>query len=504
MTLKSWRHWGIAARLLVIAVLPTTVMFVAVTLALYLTAQSEVRRDVASRGQLIATALAQSSQYGLVSGNVAYLRTTLRHVREADASIACVDILDPGQRTVVSECLAGPILEPQVIEVPVQLETLPAVDLFDADAGLGASPEPEPEPSAAPDFANAPAGQAPALRTIGRVRVTMTPAPILRNKQQAWLWASALVLGVAVMSCLIGLQLAQRLRHTLASVMAALRDVRRGRFDVQLSTDSHGELGELQRTIVQMAGTLGQARHDLEQQVAMRTLALQRAVDRVRQADAEKRRLIVHSNAVVEEERRRIALEIHDHLGAALISVRLEASALLAKAESTHDEDMARSARRIAGTTESLYGITRNIVKSLRPEVIDTLGLRVAVEELVGNMDQVHPACRFSCLASDDLPDLRGEQAMPAYRVTQEALTNVAKHAGATLVQVSLALTPDRQHLRLVIDDNGSGFEVGAVRRTGIGLIGMRERVAAAGGEMIIDSTPGHGTRVEVTLPLEG
>lgn len=491
---RNWGSWGIAVRLLAIAVLPAAVMFVAVTVALYVISQGDVRRDVAERGRLIATALAQSSQYGLVSGNAGYLRTTLHNLREADASIACIDIINGQRKPVVSDCLQGQAQASadHAYEVPVHIESLPEVDLFEPAAPPATAAQ---EPRRAE-----PAGH---LRIVGYVRVSMSPAPILQAKRRAWLAASGLVLVAAVLSCWVGLRLARRLRDTLLQVMSALRTIRQGRFGVQLNIDHQGELGELQRTIMAMAGTLQAARDELEQKVALRTQELQEAVDLVKEADAEKRRLIVHSNALVEEDRRRVALEIHDHLCAALISVRLEAAALAAKAEALGDADMLRGAKRIAETTEALYANSRNIVKSLRPELIDTLGLSGALEELVRSYDKIHPACRFAFNVDPALPDLRGEQAIPAYRVTQEALTNIVKHSGATQASVGLALTPSRQHLRIVIDDNGRGFDTRQSKRAGLGLIGMRERVAAAGGEIDFQSAPGQGSRVVVTLPLK-
>ena len=479
MKRRFGQNWGIAARLLAIVVLPASLMFTAVVVTLYVSAQRDVRRDVASRGQLVATALAQSSQYGLMSGNAAYLRTTLRHLLEADPSIACIDIADVKGVPLVSDCQAARPREVSMFEVPVRVESLPDLDVFDALPP-----------------------QNKVMRTVGQVRVTMSPAPIFAAKQRALLVAFALVLVAAVASCLIGLRLARRLRRTLGSVMAALRDIRQGRFDVQLATDHEGELGELQRTIVQMAGTLDASRHDLEQQVAKRTQQLQEAVDLARQADADKRRLIVRSNALVEEERRRIALDLHDHLGAALISVRLEASALVARARACGDAEMQGDAARIAAAAQSIYATTRDIVKRLRPEVIDTLGLAGAVEELVRHADQVHPVARFTFQAEPGFPDVRGELAMPAYRVAQEALNNIAKHSDATLTSVTLSALPQTGHLRMVIHDNGRGFEPQSPRSTGIGLIGMRERVAAVGGELRITSAPGQGTTVCVTLPL--
>lgn len=484
---RFWQSWGIAARLLAIVVLPASIMFMAVTATLYFSARSDVRRDVADRGRLIATALAQSSQYGLVSGNVGYLRTTLRNMLEADPSIACIDITDGKHQAVLSDCQDNKPSDANAFEMPIQLEPTPSVDLFDPVSG-------------APPAAQAP--PRPPSRTIGHVRVTMSPAPIFQAKQRALALAFGLVLVAGVLSCLVGFKLARRLRGTLEAVMQALRTIRQGEFNVQLDAGHVGELGELQRTILQMADTLRQARADLEQQVATRTRELQKAVTHARQADAEKRRLIVHSNAAVEEERKRIAVDIHDHLGGSLISVRLEASALAARAKSQGDADMEREAKRIAATADAIYATTRNIVKSLRPEIIDTLGLSGAIEELVRNVNQVPSTLYVTFDPADDLPDLRGKQAMQVYRLAQEALTNIVKHAGATEASVTLSLAPDPQHLRIVIHDNGKGFDPHAPDHEGIGLIGMRERMAAVGGELSINSSPGQGTNVQATLPL--
>jgi two-component system sensor histidine kinase UhpB len=483
--MRRLQNWGIAARLLAIIVLPASIMFIAVTVTIYITTLSDVRRDVADRGRLIATALAQSSQYGLVSGNIGYLRLTLRDLLKADPGIACIEIQDGDGRPVLADCRDRHPRYGSTHALPIQLTATPSLELFD----------PGSLPPVAQETAPAPA------RTIGHVRVTMSSAPILKAKQEDLLLAFALVLGAAVLSGLVGLQLARRLRHTLGVVMSALRSIRQGRFDVRLDTSQAGELGELQRTIVQMAETLHSARHELEQQVATRTRELQQAVKRVRQADDEKRRLITHSNAAVEDERKRIAVDIHDHLGAALISVRLEASAMAARARSMGDADLERDARHIASTAEGIYATTRNIVKSLRPEIIDTLGLSGAIEELVRNMDVLNTGCRFHFSAMKGLPYLRGEVAMPAYRITQEAINNIVKHAGATEARIGLTLAPDPHHLCIEISDNGRGFDA-ETGHAGLGLIGMRERVAAVAGQLDILSSEGKGTLIRVTLPL--
>lgn len=493
MSLKFWQSRGITVRLLVIAVLPASLMFLAVAVAMYATAVNDVRRDVAERGRLIAMALAQSSQYGLVSGNLTYVRNTLQQLVASDASVACIRLDDERHKPVASSCQTTQSDDQTTHEAPVLIESLPELDLLD----MATTPPSKNSPQAGSRGTGR-------MRTIGYVRVTMSASPVFKARRSTLLLAFTLVLSATVASCLLSLRLTRRLRQTMASVMRALRHIRKGQFDVDLPTDQPDELGELQRTIVQMAEALNAARHDLEQKVKTRTHELRVAIEQIRQADAEKRRLITHSNALIEEDRKRVAVEIHDHLGASLISVKLEAAALAAKAEASGDADMARNAHRIQRTMELIYASTRNIVKSLRPEVIDTLGLSMALEEMVLGLDNVHPQCRFSFTAAPSLPDLRGEFAMQAYRVVQEALTNIIKHAGASQASVHLSLNDQGDQLCIEIKDNGSGFDTKASTQSGLGLIGMRERVASVGGEICISSPQGQGTSIHVTLPIHG
>lgn len=488
----AWRQWGITARLVAVSVLPAIIMFAAVTLTLYVTSRNEVRRDVAERGQLIATALAQSSQYGLMSGNLASLNTMLQPLLDADHSITCVRILDAAHKLVVERCQAHELQsESSQHDVPIRIESPPEVDLLEPGSAVATNGHSERK-----------AATTARLRTIGHVSVTMSAKPILAARLQTVFASIGLVLATTVISGLIGWRLTSRLRHTLMAVLAALREIRQGRFKIKLDAPQDGELGELQQTIVEMAQNLDVARHELEEQVATRTKELSAAITQIQEGDAERRRLIVHSNAKVEEDRQRIALALHDHLGASLLSVRQEAAALVEMAIALGHTDMQHRANRIASTSEALYASTRNIVKSLRPESIDTLGLRGAVEDLVISFAQAHPHCSFELIAEPALPELRGDTAMSAYRVTQEALTNIVKHARATRATVKLSMTRNQQQLRIEIQDDGKGFDAHTRHRTGLGLIGMRERMVAAGGHLSVSSRPGLGTTISLRMPV--
>jgi len=152
--------------------------------------------------------------------------------------------------------------------------------------------------------------------------------------------------------------------------------------------------------------------------------------------------------------------------------------------------------------TGQVYDAARNIIKSLRPEIIDTLGLEQAIKELVHHYDSVHPECVFAVRDHSPLPSIGGAIAITAYRVLQEALTNIVKHAKARHASVALSHDADSNSLSIVVVDDGIGLEATtATSSTGIGLLGMRERVAVVGGAISIVSSSA-GTQISITLPL--
>jgi signal transduction histidine kinase len=209
----------------------------------------------------------------------------------------------------------------------------------------------------------------------------------------------------------------------------------------------------------------------------------------------------VEFNARVEEERRRLSLEIHDDLNSALVSVQLQASALAASADTDSASEIRQAAERIAAVTDDLYARARKIVKQLRPEIIDTLGLPGAMEEMVRRFDEIHPKCRFVFVAAPGLPPLSDEAAIAAYRVVQEALSNVVKHADATRCEVRIERSVEDGAIRLTVSDDGRGFTKEEGPQAGIGIIGMRERITAIGGSLAIESRLGAGTTISIAIP---
>lgn len=229
--------------------------------------------------------------------------------------------------------------------------------------------------------------------------------------------------------------------------------------------------------------------------------SLQASMQALRDADADKRRLLRRLNTAVEEERRSIALEIHDELNATLIAVRLSAQRIATLAAQAQPADVAVDiAQRATSITQlalGLYNSGRALVRRLRPEVLDMLGLVGAVEEMVRQFDDNHPDCRFACRIEGDVAGIDAELAMSAYRIVQEALANVVKHARAGHADVTLA----RHGGELAIDVTDDGIGGAHAGADGTGIAGMRERALAAGGSFSI-AGDGGGTRIAIRLPV--
>ncbi|MEO8597537.1 MAG: sensor histidine kinase [Candidatus Solibacter sp.] len=229
---------------------------------------------------------------------------------------------------------------------------------------------------------------------------------------------------------------------------------------------------------------------------------LEREADRhfaaVEKAKQELQQLSARLLEIEEEGKRRLSRELHDEIGQSLALLQIEishAQAMLDSAPSKLEERLSRARELAERTVQSI----RNISGLLRPALLDDLGLVPALQfQLEEFLRRSGIACEFiEDSVEDQLPDA---VKTCVYRVVQEALHNCEKHAGAHSVRVTVRQLND--HLMAEVEDDGCGFTMGGHRSSGLGLLGMRERSVNAGGSLIIDSSPGHGTRIALRIPL--
>jgi len=200
-----------------------------------------------------------------------------------------------------------------------------------------------------------------------------------------------------------------------------------------------------------------------------------------------------------EEECKRIARELHDELAQKLTVLKLQIASIAAVV-SAKEPGLTQQVQDMNSLlTETMHAVGQ-IAANLRPVVLDELGLVTALHDLVEEFShRTKIECELSVHPADLAVDSR--LATPLYRMVQESLTNVARHAQATEVIVSLYRDASGT-IKLDINDNGKGFtSVDQSTRRSFGLIGMRERAAMLGGEMKIHSQPGAGTSIEIVIP---
>lgn len=202
-----------------------------------------------------------------------------------------------------------------------------------------------------------------------------------------------------------------------------------------------------------------------------------------------------------EEERRSLARDLHDELGQSLTAIRMDGMNLLEISRQRCPE-AEESARAVVDVTQQVMGHIRAMLQRLRPEVLDGLGLHAALGEMLSSWHQRHRNIACVSRLSEDLGRLDELTNITAYRVVQECLTNVARHARARRVEVSVRRTRGRsERLEIVVADDGIGFDEGAVE--GYGVSGMRERVEGLGGEFSVARRPEGGTRIVARIPIK-
>ena len=265
------------------------------------------------------------------------------------------------------------------------------------------------------------------------------------------------------------------------------------------------------------------ARDDLERRVQERTVMLSTAnaalreemterralEDRVTAAERERadnmRDLAAFVQGAQEDERRRVARDLHDDLGQRLAALKLSMELFDHDVAKTNEPYHARL-QNLVGDVDRIITEVRRLSYNLRPLALDDFGLTVALKMLCREFEKLYDL-KTDLRVSDGLPPLQDTQIdIALYRVAQNALSNVARHANAR--NVSIDLFQRDGSVVLAVEDDGRGFDVSSLRSKrdgksgGLGLIGMRERSEMLGGTFKIQSSPDHGTRVEVQIPM--
>ncbi len=205
-----------------------------------------------------------------------------------------------------------------------------------------------------------------------------------------------------------------------------------------------------------------------------------------------------------ESERKALARELHDELGQYLNAIKTDAVAIQTKSPA-HETPIARAAGAIVAHCDHLQAIVRGLIGRLRPVGLDVLGLQAALEHLLEDAQRRAPEHQMSISLKGELDDLDEDTSLTIYRLAQEGLTNIARHAAARNISVSVIRKDPRIQGRDVVEialmDDGRGADL-TKQTLGLGLRGMRERVEMLQGELQVTSAPGCGFRIVACLPV--
>ena len=271
-------------------------------------------------------------------------------------------------------------------------------------------------------------------------------------------------------------------------IRRALLDIGNGRLDVRLPALPGRESGEMGVAFNRMA------------QAVQDDIASRQQVAQAQARLAAQKEFTQSLHRRIEEERSAIARELHDEMGQSLTAIRSIAAALAQRPElqCTPAADTARLLFQTAGST---FDAMHRLIPRLRPIQLDEIGLANAVRDLVSSLQQAHPGLQMALRLAWPIAGANADVETCAYRILQEALTNVVRHAEASMVCIALVMAEGE--LRLTISDNGRGA-ADPISRTGhYGVRGMRERAEALGGTLAIRPGSQGGLEVEACIPLQ-
>ncbi|MEW6669878.1 MAG: response regulator [Thermodesulfobacteriota bacterium] len=210
--------------------------------------------------------------------------------------------------------------------------------------------------------------------------------------------------------------------------------------------------------------------------------------------------------AVQEEERKHLARELHDTLGSGLVAVKFVLESELENARKDRDDSRVNRLEALVENLQASINEARRIQKDLRPPVLDDLGIQVAIQSLCREFQALHPSIEITHAVQIREEDVPEDLKITLYRITQQALKNMAVHSGAASALVRLNKSDDR--IELVIQDEGRGFDLEEYQRNrserqGLGILGMKERAKMSGGVLTMASSKGKGTTIRAAWPYK-
>ncbi|MGM9491985.1 hypothetical protein [Ideonella sp. YS5] len=473
------------------AVLPAVALF-AVTGWMHAGEESRLRQDLQQRAALIASALAEASEYGLISGNAAALDRSVRELLRHDSAIAAIDILDASRKPFVS--LPGTPLASGLpsAELPVR-SSVPDIDFFDSPTPHVSMPE-----EVQPTFRLGP--------VAGYVRVTMSPDALVAAARQAFVLQLAIIAVASLAGVLGVVVLARRLRASLLVLREGLRGLIEGRYEPLDGPMIGAELKRVRGALAELAETLAARNSTLG---GMPTGAPATGAPPgpgsppglPPSLPASVPRMPLAAPDALQQDR--MARRIVGRFDAALSAVRLCARHASRLAEAAGDDDERGRAHRTAlhlmALAEQLDTVGANLTEPMRHRIVDGSGsLEAALDELMAESARAHPGCRLSVQRDEGFGVAAGTRAVHLHRAMQEALSYLVSCSDASEAAVHLQRPNGSGELQVRITDNGRGEESDAARER---LAQIHDGLVTCGGRAELARLPGGGSCLTLSVP---
>jgi len=325
------------------------------------------------------------------------------------------------------------------------------------------------------------AGQAMGKVSMGFSLGIMQDA-IKKSRIRGMSIAAIEIILTVLVTIIIGIGLTRR----LGLLSNAAAEVEGGNYSVTVPTDIGDEVGKTAVAFNRMVSEVSNRSQQLQKAEARSTKLLQ-----------ENRQLIHNSLEIQEAERKHLARELHDELGQCLTAIQADAE--LIRDLSNEDKRIETSATAIMDVSSRVYDVVHSMMHRLRPGILDNLGLVEALRDEIKAWESRNPDTRCIFTTDGDLSHLSEHTNIMLYRIVQECLTNISKHANASNVTISLQNTSKK--IQLEVTDNGDGFNL-QQHSQGLGIIGMRERVESLNGNLQIFSDIQKGVAIIISVPL--
>lgn len=325
---------------------------------------------------------------------------------------------------------------------------------------------------------------------VGYFRVGLTEKPMMQVMTRRFVEMIAFIFCICILSSLLATRYARNFLEPIRNMSRAVRRIGIGKFDMKVPVETSDDVGRLAQAFNHMTDSLHRKREENSQLVQ----ALQ---------EKEKMRLQLISKLFTarEDERHRISRELHDETSQSMVSILAYLRIIM---DQTKDVTVKGYISDVRDLTKETLEDLRHLAINLHPPLLDDLGLVVAMEKYLDSFRRTQPSMHVTFTSDGDFSRLSRPAALLCYRMMQEGLTNIVRHADASSIAITIYVIKDT--LTLSISDNGIGFNPHTAEQARLdnhmGLVSMRERAGLLNGTFHIDSGS-RGTTLTITLPLE-